>query len=240
MEVLYDDRSHSYYTMIGSSKRFYTSCTTVIGKFKEPFDPISKSIAYAAKHGNTPEYWQGVWANKRATACEVGTMIHNMKENALYSSTTLERPVISTAKVRLLNYHTLEDGIYPELKLWHHFWLIAGRADICVIETINGQRYMSIFDHKTNELKHESFQFRNGAYKMMLPPLNGLMDCNMVHYTLQLSLYMYMAEYLGFKPGKMVINNIDKDTLNCVPYLITYLKENIEVMLKYARIHKMI
>lgn len=240
MEVLYDDKDHSYYTMIGSQKRFYTSCTTVIGKFKQPFDEMSASVAYAAKNGNTAAYWRRVWAQKRDEACDVGTMIHNIKENNLYNSTTLQRPVISTAKVRLPNYHTLEDGIYPELKLWHHFWLIAGRADICVIETINGRRYMSIFDHKTNELKHESYQFRDGTHKMMRPPLNGLMDCNMMHYTLQLSLYMYMAEYLGFKPGKMIINNIDKKTMDCTPYLISYHKEHIEVMLKYARLQKMI
>lgn len=233
MEVQYDNRTHTYFTMINGSRKIYQSCTTVVGWYKEPFNTVEKARAYAEKNGETPEYWMRVWAEKRDLACEKGTAIHDEREQREYKSSST---VFNTATVRLLNYHTLADGVYPELKLWHHYWCIAGRADKCTIETIGRNRYMHILDYKTNELKFQSYQNRRGDFKRMLQPLQGLMDCNVMHYYLQLSLYQYMAEYLGFKPGtRTIVNIVDgKD----VPYEVPYLRDKVEDMLKFAKINK--
>ena len=63
---------------------------------------------------------------------------------------------------------------------------------------------MDLDDHKTNKrIRTESYQhWVTGKFTMMLGPLSHLMDCELIHYTLQLSIYQYMGEYHGFFPGR--------------------------------------
>lgn len=237
MEVLYDDASHTYYTMVNGRRIVYVSATTLISKYKQPFDSKAVAIKYAEKYGQTPEYWIKQWAKVSKDACNYGTAVHNVKERLEYE---LSPNTIDTSQVRMLNYHALSDGIYPELKLWHHDWKIAGRSDKCIVETVNGKRFMHIEDYKTNkELKQQSYQYKDGTFKMMKPPIAHIQDCNMQHYTLQLSLYQYMAEYLGFIPGyrKIIhIPNVGEETV----YETEYLRKDIQKILYHAKTYKYI
>lgn len=237
MEVLYDDASHTYYTMVNGRRIVYVSATTLISKYKQPFDAKAVAIKYAEKHGQTPEYWIKQWAKVSKDACNYGTAVHNAKERLEYE---LSPNTIDTSQVRMLNYHALSDGIYPELKLWHHDWKIAGRSDKCIVETVNGKRFMHIEDYKTNkELKQQSYQYKDGAFKMLKPPIAHIQDCNMQHYTLQLSLYQYMAEYLGFIPGYRKIIHIPNAGEEIV-YKTEYLRKDIQKILYHAKTHKYI
>ena len=69
---------------------------------------------------------------------------------------------------------------------------IAGQSDLVVK---NGN-HIRILDHKTNKkLKQKSyFDPKKKKYQMMKYPLNNIMDCNFLHYTLQLSLYAWMLQ----------------------------------------------
>jgi hypothetical protein len=79
-------------------------------------------------------------------------------------------------------------------------------------QKFNGQfkgfRFMDIEDYKTNQrIRRESFYTKDPVtgeklYRMMKGPLSHLMDCEMVHYSLQFSIYQFMGEYHGFLPGK--------------------------------------
>lgn len=239
--VFYDDASHTYYTEINGGKSIYTSATTLVGMFKQPFDKVLVAANYAAKNGGNPEEWIKKWEEISKEACDKGTKAHNLKEQELLSSLGIK--VFNTSAsnfVNLTNYHTLEDGVYPELKLWHHDWRIAGRSDKCIIETVNGIRFMHIEDYKTNkELKQESYKHPRTGYKMMKKPIQHLMDCNMVHYHLQLSIYQYMAEYLGFKPGYRKIIHIPNDETE-IEYHTPYLRREVMDILQYQRTTKLI
>jgi hypothetical protein len=77
------------------------------------------------------------------------------------------------------------------------------------VEVIKGT--VNIYDYKTNkEIKTESYVNWEGVSDRMLAPLNHLDDCNLNHYALQLSLYMYMIikHNPKLKPGKMIIEHI--------------------------------
>ncbi len=235
MEVLYNDDTHTYYTMINGEQRRYTSATTLIAKYKQPFDAEKIAKRYAEKHGQTPEYWIKQWAKISKDACDYGMIAHSIREQVDYEGEN----VTNTSNSRLLNYHTLKDGIYPELKLWHHDWKIAGRADRCIIETINGKRFIHIEDYKTNKKLHTQSYQSKGGFQMMKYPIAYLQDCNMNHYTLQLSLYQYMAEYLGFAPGYRKIIHIPNDGEE-TEYEIQYLKKDIQEILHHAKINKYI
>lgn len=250
MEIHYEDSTHTYYGLIGNRRLNYVSATTLLKHYYEQFDAVAKSIAYAEKHGGTPEYWQSQWQQIGDESADYGSLTHAVKEAREYESPS--STVLDTRNLRLINYHTLTDGIYPELKLWHHGYRIAGRADKCTIRTEQPHplsstlynRFMDIDDYKTNkELKTRGYLYekgrRAGSRKMMYAPLDHLEDCHLTHYTLQLSLYQYMAESLGFRPGKRTIIHCPKGGVETV-HNIPYLRTEVEAMLNHAKRNKYI
>ena len=249
--VDYDDSQHLY-SMQG---RKYVSASQLYELFKEPF-PEDAHIRYAEKHGGTPEYWKAKWAEKNQKSTHRGTIIHDANEVAL-TGMMIDR--VHGQEYKVMGdvirdedpWYNRPDGVYLEKKLWHHGYRIAGRADKITITTerrygaLDGMlvpdtvRWAHVDDYKTNEkLDRESYQFKNGNYKMMKPPIGHLMDCNWIHYCLQLSTYMLMLEYQGFLPGKMRIKHYPHPTAedpNPVPvwYDEPYLKKEVVLMCTY-------
>lgn len=207
--TLYEE-NHIYKS---SSGLIYDSVSSIIGMYKQPFDAISVSINYAAKHGNTPEYWREKWAATSSFACLKGSAFHLFKENITRSKETIiyegvELPVQNWYKLREENpnmtYDQLPAGVYFELTLCNHNLLIAGTSDIVVIMP---DKRVFFDDYKTNkEFKTESFyNKRTGQYKMMQFPADSLMDCHKGHYTLQLNIYAWMLKQYGFHPCRLRI-----------------------------------
>ena len=91
---------------------------------------------------------------------------------------------------------------------------------------------------------------------MMAPPLAHLEDCHLMHYALQLSLYLYIIikHNPRLKPGKLVLDHVifeidHKDEYDnpvykqdefgnfivkeVVPYVVPYLKSEVIAMINY-------
>lgn len=238
MEVHYDDASHTYFTLEGGRKVFYTSATTLIGKYKVPFDARKMAEITARKRGGTPEQWIKEWSKTSKKACDYGSKVHNKFEADMLATGTTEvngRVLPVQNSVTLLDYTLLPDGVYPELKLWNHEHRIAGRADVIILETIAGQRYMHVEDYKTNkEIAMEGYLFRDGSFKVMLSPVEHLHCCNYNHYNLQLSLYQFMGEAMGFKPGYRRMIHVPKDG-DRTDYELPYLKNEITSILTHYK-----
>lgn len=238
MQVHYEDKSHTYYTLNeNGSRNNYVSATTLIGYYKPKFDTWKVATNYAEKNGETAAYWVEKWAKNTEEACDYGTKTHAIKElraQVLTGAKQSEDRWIET------DYAKLPDGIYTELKVYHHGWKIAGRIDRATIQTYNGKRVMHIGDHKTNkELEKVSYMFSNGQYKMMKFPLSHIMDSNYWHYVIQLSLYQFMAESLGFEPGDRTIFHIPKIG-KPTDLSLPYLRDEIMMMLMNAKSTKKI
>ena len=90
--------------------------------------------------------------------------------------------------------------------------------------------------HNTNKkLKFESYKDNNG-YVMMKEPLNHLMDCNMIHYTLQLSLYSYMVWRLYQQLSVAMPRIIYARDSNAIKFHdVAYLRKEVVDILKYFR-----
>jgi hypothetical protein len=115
-------------------------------------------------------------------------------------------------------YKDLPDGFYPELLIWDNDSLTAGTSDRVFIETILGERFVDIDDYKTNaKIDQKSFFVRGKGYQMMKPPVGHLMDCKHSHYHLQVSIYAYMLEKMGFTVRNVGYHHLN--TFHNLPYL---------------------
>lgn len=246
IEVDYDDSTHTYRL----KNKIYRSATTIVSQFYVEFDTKERSQYMADRYGKDSEYWKQEWKRVNNISLDRGNGIHNEQEDFLYNRgfTSVTGPRIYRVynlkeetgrdSNRGINVSSLADGCYPELKLWRHDWCIAGRADKPTIETIGKIRYAHIEDYKTNKILHTQgyWDARHPEPRKMLAPIDHLDDCEMTHYTLQLSIYQYMLEYFGFKPGiRRIIHFLHPieglGTPKPVIHELPYLRKEVEAML---------
>lgn len=95
-----------------------------------------------------------------------------------------------------------------------------------------------IVTHNTNKSIDEKsfFDTKTKKSQMMKYPINNLMDCNKVHYTLQLSLYAWMLQQINpdFVVKKLILVHYDHSG-NVTEHEVEYLKDDVERLLKYHR-----
>ncbi len=142
--------------------------------------------------------------------------------------------------------------MYPEHMVYLKSAGICGQSDL--VEVVNDK--INIIDYKTNkEIKTESYKDWDGISDKLLDPVSHLDDCNFNHYSLQLSIYMYimLKHNPRLKPGKMFIHHVifeldgedefgyphtkyddqgDPVIKQVIPMEIPYLKEEVIAILK--------
>ncbi len=180
---------------------------------------------------------------KRNESCERGTRIHAELENQFYTSETHDKIKYYDSKglfVCKKDYYDLdlEKGIYPEY-LIHRTSAdgtlrIAGQIDLLIKDGND----IIIVDYKTNkEIKEKSYYNKNKrGYECMKFPLNNVMDCNLMHYTLQLSLYAYLLKQINpeFNIKLLKIHHIDHND-KVKEYELPYMEKEVELMLKHFK-----
>lgn len=234
-KVTFRESDHSYTN--DTNKKRYTSATTIISKFKQPFDKVAVSKAYAAKNGGTPEGWQKKWQEISDAACEKGTKFHVKKEieileangQTIHSASTSD---YNEKRVTHVDFDANLEGVKTELVVYNHYFEIAGQVDVAIFDG----EFFNLDDHKTNK-KIDKFSYchpRTG-YKKMLFPVKHLLDSNYWHYAIQLSLYAFMIEELtGKKARNLQFTHYPPDILEDdgiskegVVYKTPYLKKEV-------------
>lgn len=184
-------------------------------KRKEEFDAVKVDIL-------------AEWAEKSLTSTDKGTAIHKAKEEKAfadgfgYFNDNIFGKTLSSAGVE--DIYSLPDGYYPEMLLWNDENEIAGLADRIWLTTENNIRYADIDDYKSNkEIKTKS------PYKMLIP-VEHLDDCHLSHYSLQLSIYLWMLKQFGFTPREGRFTHIPDGNQETY-YPIQYLEKEVESIL---------
>lgn len=206
--ILFDEATHRYYDSEGD----FQGTTSLIDHYSEKFDAERMSVHIANKRGGTPEYWKKKWSAYGAERADYGHEFHARKEEIDGGQTKFNGKWVQTnnqwfllQRLNKWNYlEQLPDGHYTELMVWHSGYRISGTMDRALIETVLGKRYLHIEDHKTNvKMELESYRDKQtGRYKMLKPPVSHIMDCKFWKYNLQLSMYQFLAEHMGFHPGE--------------------------------------
>lgn len=258
LDVRLNEVDHVYTDSLG--KR-YDSATTIIGHYKEKFDPykIMKDGGtlignYVKKYGHTEQYWLEEWEGTKNRACAKGTAFHKIKEminnnspevtrnSSLYVPRDFEAIVQSNPGI---DYSKLPPGLYAELTMFNRRYMISGQADEVFIDD---DLFFDIDDFKTNgKFDTVSFKPPRGNHKMMTYPLHRFMDCHLSHYTIQLSLYAWMLEQFGLKPRELKIKHYtirEEDEAAVLAgepvehiepeiYIVPYEKAAVEAMIKH-------
>jgi hypothetical protein len=242
----------------------YKSFSSIIKLVEPEKDWDDIAAKYAKKHSTkkdplTVEDVKKQWAEKGRIARERGTLFHALKEEEDINSK--DKPVYFSETINdikpIRNLETLEDGIYPELTLYNNEYQACGTADKVIIETINGVRYIDILDYKTSETIDEEsyYDARNQKFAMLANPLQSVMDCNFMKYSLQLSMYAFFLEKYNFTPRNLIlihliINELDLNKESKykieyegksfhveheIEYPVKYMKKEVKALLQYHK-----
>jgi hypothetical protein len=220
MAVLFRQENHSYESVDKQDQRHWLSVTSLVSKFKHPFNAMEMSVKSSRNkkskwYGMEPEKIREAWDAEALRAITLGTWYHEQRESDLLACQTIQRAGVNVPIVRPIFEdgvkfapdQQLTEGVYPEHFVYLKSANICGQADR--VEVIGN--VIDLYDYKTNkEIKKESYRNWEGKAQVMLPPLDHLDDCNFYHYALQLSLYMYMMikHNPHHKPGKLILHHI--------------------------------
>jgi hypothetical protein len=225
MSIFFNAIDHSYKSLTTEPEITWYSVTTVVSSLKKSFDAkkTAQKVSKNTKskwHGIEPKIIEEIWANEAKRAVNLGTWYHNQREADLCSLSSIERegtivpifaPLPLKDGIKYAPSQKLEPGVYPEHMVYLKSAGICGQSDL--VEVVNGR--VNIIDYKTNkEIKMESFKDWEGISEKMLHPISNLDDCNFNHYSLQLSIYMYMILKHNPKllPGTIYIHHIVFET----------------------------
>jgi hypothetical protein len=222
--LVFDAEKHVYKN--GHTKEIYTSVTTLLGKYKAPFDSQAAASKVAQREKCSVEEILARWKDINEASKTYGTKIHNTIET--YHKTGC---VDSEYKELINSYRQLGvidelDEILSEQQVYLHEYKLAGTADIIRHEK-NG--CFSIFDIKTNK----KFNLVNQYDTRLLPPFDHLTSCEYTIYALQLSLYAFMYQNnTGRKVNQLGVFFYERDKNKFAFYPVIYLKHDIEKILK--------
>lgn len=237
MSIKFEEQNHKY-TSTDDSNISWVSVTSLISKFKQPFDAskIAQKCSVNKKskwYGLSPEEIQKIWKTEANEAADLGHWYHLQREKDITEFTTIQRrgidiPVIKPIIIDGIKHapsQKLSEGVYPEHMVYLKSAGICGQSDrVEVVDSI-----VDIIDYKTNkELKLQAFTNWEGVTQKMTGPLSHLDDCDIVHYGLQLSIYMYiiLKHNPKFRPGRLCIDHITFEEEDRTQYNARVLKKD--------------
>lgn len=221
--INFDAETHTYTNENGE---VYDSVSTVIGKYKKPFDAEQASFFVARKRGISQEAVKEEWRLNTEQACDFGSNIHKAIENYLtqYLIEEQDREMINAFQ-DVFPYDSKD--VNSEIILYSDKFKIAGTSDIIVDI---GTKYFDVLDIKTNK----KFDFHNKYNEYMLTPLEHLTNCKYSGYSLQLSIYAYLyAEKTGKTPRSLSIIYWDREKKIFNRYYTPYMFWDTMVLLKH-------
>lgn len=189
------------------------------------------------------------WAKTNAESCERGSKIHaelegnytskkacNMKKFGLGGKFEVNtNDSLMKDDKELLD---IEKGVFPEYMVYRKSedgkFKLAGQIDLLIKDGND----IYIIDYKTNKKLDDKSFFNTQTRKatMMKYPMNNIMDCNKMHYALQLSTYAWMLQKLNpnFVIKKLMLIHYDHQG-NVTEHELDYLKDDVERMCKFYK-----
>ncbi len=223
-EIFFDEPSHKYTDKTGKE---LISVTTLIKKFANSFDPQGFIVKACARKDNiTVEKQLQLWEDNRKASSVKGKILHSDIEN--YINLGIIPDNCNKGYVEQFSKIKFSGTLQSEVLLYNLKYEIAGTTDLIEFTSKNTA---NIWDFKTNKELH----WKNKYNKFMLSPFEHLNDINTVHYALQISIYSYLLEEMGYWTEKLNIlyTNDITGQLEVIP--IKYMPNEVKKILKYTK-----
>jgi hypothetical protein len=222
--ITFTEWNHTY-THNETGEKF-TSVTTILGKYKKPFDSDGAATRVAKREGVSKEMVLEMWEKEKNKACDRGTSLHKLLEDYITVGEQVDdygwlyKTYDRCAEYNVDRYKK----VLCEQLLWNEELKVSGLADL-IYEHKDGT--FTVGDFKTNK----RYRFSSDYNEWMLPPLDHLTVCEHSTYTMQLSIYAWLYEQLtGKKCRKLVIYYLKGDRF--VAHHGNYMKAEVENLLK--------
>lgn len=189
------------------------------------------------------------WQKTNAESCERGSKIHAELEDKYTSKKQCEikkfglggKFEVNTNDSLMKHNKDLLDidkGVFPEYMIYRKSedgkFRLAGQIDLLIKDGND----IYIIDYKTNKKLDDKsfFDKRTKKCQMMKYPMNNIMDCNKMHYALQLSTYAWMLQKLNpkFVVKKLILIHYDHQG-NVTEHELDYLKDDVERMCRFYK-----
>lgn len=191
--IIFNEADHTY--ELNGIK--LDSVTTLIKSLCKPFDSETISQRMADRSGTTKEEILSEWKKKADDSLEKGTAVHSYIDDVFSGESD---PVLNELNVKtpeMLAFDSLWDSLQTKFdaKLVSRESIvgcselrIAGRYDALVDMNVFGSRVKCLFDWKTGRFR------KSNPFQKLLAPFVDQDDCELVKYSIQLSMYRMLLE----------------------------------------------
>jgi len=218
--ITFNEEKHTYTNELGE---LYISVTTLIGKFKEPFDFKAIFARNPNKYLGKEEYYLNLWKEGNDLSKTVGTSYHKRIEKYLLEGINEELPVHIQ---EFLDNRVKKVDFKCEQLYYSNLYKVAGTCDLRIN---NKDGTISLVDWKTNlKLYKKSY----GNFKGVLSHLEA---SKVNEYTIQLSIYALLVELSeNIKIKTLHIVWFDREN-NKIDFIkVDYLKDLAKSVLEQA------
>lgn len=212
---------HRYSSIDESNPIDWVGVSSLVSFFKPSFDPVAGALKASRNPRSKwfkmdPQTIQNIWKGESERSTDMGTWYHDKTEQSITAGTSFSenehsfnvvKPIMINDQKIASDQKLVEGHIYPEHLMYLQSEGLCGQTDR--VEVTGG--LINIRDYKTSKtIKEEGFRNWEGITQRMRDPLSHLDECNLVHYTLQMTLYMYMAlkHNPQLRPGSLTIDHI--------------------------------
>jgi ATP-dependent exoDNAse (exonuclease V) beta subunit len=197
ISLTFNEKDHSY---IDNENSVYTSVTTLIGKYFEPFESEIIAERCAIKRGTTKEALLKEWKDIAEAAAHQGSEVHNMLQclftNIEYTNKQSEIYKRYDKQTRLIHNHIINEKklipVFIEKILFDPIHKVAGTVD-GVFLFPDKSKYL-ILDWKTSKHLDTYSVYKKYGYF----PFDQFHDCNHVHYSIQVMIYSWLLKTQGY------------------------------------------
>ena len=232
--VVFDPGPHTY---TNSDGREFRSVSRILNSIEIPFDAQAVSLAMSKGDKRRQAQLLAEWKKKGQDSLDKGNFIHDNLEEYHKLGTCDEKlkDVVEQIKPLYSKYYR----VYSEVMLSDQEYAVAGQTDLVVQRQRSDKSLFDFYDYKTNQSKgieFDSIRRKKDPWqhynKFFLPPLDHLEDCNYTRYSLQLSIYAYLAQrQYGINIGRLALIFIDND-LQVQIHPVAYLRFEAEALLR--------
>lgn len=216
-KVLFIEEGHKYYheddivdgklVPFEESAHTFSSPTGLIKDWHAEFDTIPQAKKYVKRHKLPITYEQLIygWEFLADYASEQGTILHAYGES-LFNGWDMPKPDLKKADDVEEIYRSLTAKYKlakTELLVYSTSLQLAGQVDLLMKNHDSSEYYILDWKFLKEPLEMKSYFNRwTRKFNMMFGPFGRLMDCNHIHYSIQMEIYRYLMGALGKKVKK--------------------------------------